>query len=213
MHPGAALPLLRHGAGQPGLRDPRRGHGLSRARASIRWPMLQAVPRSAARRCTACRPCSSPSSTIRDFARVRPVARLRTGIMAGSPCPIEVMKRVVARDAHARGDHRLRHDRDQPGQLPERRPTIRSSGASSTVGRIQPHLEVKIVDADGPHRAARARRASCCTRGYSVMRATGTTRSSTRRGDRRRRLDAHRRPRRRSTPRATATSSAASRTW
>ncbi|MGX0979877.1 acyl-CoA synthetase (AMP-forming)/AMP-acid ligase II [Bradyrhizobium japonicum] len=45
---------------------------------------------------------------------------LRTGIMAGAPCPIEVMKRVNNRDEHARGHHRLRHDRDQSGQLPER---------------------------------------------------------------------------------------------
>ncbi len=47
------------------------------------------------------------------------LSTLRTGIMAGSPCPIEVMKRVVS-DMHMSRDHdRLRHDRDQPGQLPE----------------------------------------------------------------------------------------------
>ena len=56
------------------------------------------------------------------------LSSLRTGIMAGAPCPIEVMKRVNRRDEHARGDHRLRHDRDQPGQFPERAPTIRWSG-------------------------------------------------------------------------------------
>ncbi len=37
---------------------------------------------------------------------------LRTGIMAGSPCPIEVMKKVQSHDEHERGHHRLRHDRD-----------------------------------------------------------------------------------------------------
>ena len=58
------------------------------------------------------------------------LSSLRTGIMAGSPCPIEVMRRVVGRDAHGRGHHRLRHDRDQPGQLPELAPTTRSSAAS-----------------------------------------------------------------------------------
>ena len=58
------------------------------------------------------------------------LSSLRTGIMAGSPCPIEVMRRVVERDAHERGHHRLRHDRDQPGQLPELESTIRSSDGS-----------------------------------------------------------------------------------
>ena len=52
---------------------------------------------SAARRSTACRRCSSPSSTTRDFGDVRPVSSLRTGIMAGSPCPVEVMRKVVDR--------------------------------------------------------------------------------------------------------------------
>jgi fatty-acyl-CoA synthase len=51
-------------------------------------------------------------------------------------------------DAHARGHHRLRHDRDQPGELPERAPTTPLDKRVSTVGQVQPHLEVKIVDPD-----------------------------------------------------------------
>ena len=97
------------------------------------------------------------------------LSSLRTGIMAGSPCPIEVMKRVVERDAHARGHDRLRHDRDQPGQLPDARPTIRWSSASARVGRIHPHLEVKIVDAEG-RIVPPGTPGELCTRGYSVMR-------------------------------------------
>ena len=69
---------------------------------------------SAAPACTACPRCSSPSSGLADFASYD-LSTLRTGIMAGSPCPVEVMKRVVARDAHVRGGHLLRHDRDLPG--------------------------------------------------------------------------------------------------
>ena len=43
---------------------------------------------------------------------------LRTGIMAGAPCPIEVMRRVVS-EMHSACDHNLvRDDRDQPGELP-----------------------------------------------------------------------------------------------
>ncbi|GAB1424014.1 hypothetical protein MASR2M16_12480 [Thauera terpenica] len=48
------------------------------------------------------------------------LASLRTGIMAGSPCPIEVMRRVIDNYEHGRSDDRLRHDRDFAGQLPER---------------------------------------------------------------------------------------------
>ena len=95
---------------------------------------------------------------------------LRTGIMAGSPCPIEVMKRVVDQMHMTRDHHRLRHDRDQPGQLPEldRRPA-RTSASPPSAGAAAPR---------GQDRRPRDRRASCraatpgelCTRGYSVMR-------------------------------------------
>ncbi len=47
------------------------------------------------------------------------LSSLRTGVMAGAPCPIEVMRRVVDPDAHAPGDDRIRHDRNLAGQLPE----------------------------------------------------------------------------------------------
>ena len=57
---------------------------------------LQAVAgRALHRRCTACRRCSSPTGTLPDFADYD-LSSLRTGIMAGSPCPVEVMKRVIA---------------------------------------------------------------------------------------------------------------------
>ena len=94
LHPRALLPLLRHGAGQSCLRHPSRLHGLARARASIRWRCWRRWRRSAAPACMACRPCSSPSSIIPDFAKFD-LSSLRTGIMAGQPCPIEVMKRCT----------------------------------------------------------------------------------------------------------------------
>ena len=56
------------------------------------------------------------------------LSSLRTGIMAGSPCPVEVMKRVVDRDAHGRGDHLLRHDRDLAGVDADPPPTTTSTG-------------------------------------------------------------------------------------
>ena len=95
LHPGAVLPLLRDGDGQPRLHDARRVHGRPRRRRSSRGAVLEAVQRGALhRRSTACRRCSSPSSTTRDFATFD-LSSLRTGIMAGSPCPVEVMRRVI----------------------------------------------------------------------------------------------------------------------
>ena len=150
--------------------------------------------RSAARRSTACRRCSSPSSTTRDFADVRPhdAAHRDHGRLAVPGRGHAPRRR---RDAHGRGDHLLRHDRDVAGVDADDAPTTRSSAASSTVGRVHPHVEIKIVDpATGARRRA-ASPASCCTRGYSRDARLLGRRRAHRRGDRRRRLDAHRRPR------------------
>ena len=88
------------------------------------------------------------------------LSSLRTGIMAGSPCPIAVMRRVVDRDAHARGHDLLRHDRNQPRQFPERprRParTARQHGRPDPSARAgQDHRR------RWAHDAARHGRASC----------------------------------------------------
>ena len=95
------------------------------------------------------------------------LASLRTGIMAGSPCPIATMREVISR-MHMRevtiaygmtetSPVSFQTGRDDP--LDER---------VSTVGRIQPHLEVKIVDAEGAV-VPRGTQGELCTRGYSVM--------------------------------------------
>ena len=153
------------------------------AEASIRWRRCEAV---AEERCTAL--YGVPTMFIAEldhpeFAQVRP-ASLRTGIMAGAPCPIEVMKQVQSADAHARGHDRLRHDRDlaRVNQCATDDPLERRV---STVGRVQPHLEVKIVDAEGSV-VPRGETGELCTRGYSVMHgywndAEKTARRSTRR--------------------------------
>ena len=133
----------------------------SRRRSSTRGRRWR---RSQAERCTALH--GVPTMFIAElgdpeFARFD-LSTLRTGIMAGSPCPVEVMKQVVDADAHGRGDDLLRHDRDLAGLLPDARPTTRSRSGSATVGRVHPHVECKIVDpATGAGRAARRRRASC----------------------------------------------------
>ncbi|MBI2309090.1 MAG: AMP-binding protein [Rhodocyclales bacterium] len=92
---------------------------------------------------------------------------LRTGIMAGSPCPIEVMKRVI-------GEMHMREVTIAYG-MTETSPVSFQSGVDdpverrvSTVGRVQPHCEVKIVDAEG-RIVPRGMPGELCTRGYSVM--------------------------------------------
>ena len=92
---------------------------------------------------------------------------LRTGIMAGSPCPIEVMKRVI-------GKMNMAEVTIAYG-MTETSPVSFQSGTDdpidrrvSTVGRIQPHLEVKIVDTEG-RIVPRGTPGELCTRGYSVM--------------------------------------------
>jgi fatty-acyl-CoA synthase len=101
-----------------------------------------------------------------DFARFD-LSSLRTGIMAGSPCPIEVMRKVVDR-MHMR-DVTIAYG------MTETSPVSFQSATDdplerrvSTVGRIHPHLEVKIVDAEG-RVVPRGQPGELCTRGYSVM--------------------------------------------
>lgn len=101
-----------------------------------------------------------------DFARFN-LTSLRTGIMAGSPCPIEVMKRVVTQMNMS--EVTIAYG------MTETSPVSFQSGADdplerrvATVGRIHPHLEVKIVDAKGQTTSI-GESGELCTRGYSVM--------------------------------------------
>jgi len=102
-----------------------------------------------------------------DLAR-HDLSSLRTGIMAGAPCPIETMRKVIARMHMSQVTIAYGMTETSPisfqSSLDE--PLERRV---STVGRIQPHLEVKIVDAAGrvvPVGTA----GELCTRGYAVMR-------------------------------------------
>jgi fatty-acyl-CoA synthase len=101
-----------------------------------------------------------------DFAK-HDLSSLRRGIMAGAPCPIEVMKEVAAKmnmgeitiayGMTETSPVSFQSSRDDPLEL-----------RVSTVGRIQPHLEVKIVDTAGKV-VPRGEAGELCTRGYSVM--------------------------------------------
>jgi fatty-acyl-CoA synthase len=101
-----------------------------------------------------------------DFAKYD-LSRLRTGIMAGSPCPIETMKRVVAK-------MNLREITIAYGMTETSPVSFQSSTTdpldkrTTTVGQIQPHLEVKLVDPLGEIVPV-GETGELCTRGYSVM--------------------------------------------
>ena len=189
--PVPALSLLRHGDGQPDVGRLRCHHGLSRARPSTRWRCCARSRRSAARCSTACPPCSSPSSTIRS-SRASTSRRFSTGTMAGSPCPIEVMRRVI-------GEMHMEEVTIAYG-MTETSPVSFQSATDdpierrvSTVGRVHPHVEVKVVNQDG-RVVPSGVTAELLTRGYSVMRGYWNDEDKTRESHRRRGLDAHRRP-------------------
>jgi fatty-acyl-CoA synthase len=95
------------------------------------------------------------------------LSMLRTGIMAGAPCPIETMKRVVSQMNMAEVTIAYGMTETSPVsfQTTTDDPLERRV---STVGRIHPHLEVKVVDPEG-RIVPRGVSGELCTRGYSVM--------------------------------------------
>ena len=96
------------------------------------------------------------------------LSTLRTGIMAGSPCPTAVMQRVVS-------DMHLSEITIAYGMTETSPVSCQSSTDTpldkrvSTVGTVQPHLEVKIVNPDTGEVVAPGQSGELCTRGYSVM--------------------------------------------
>ena len=103
---------------------------------------------------------------LEDFDRFD-LSSLRTGVMAGAPCPVEVMRQVVERmhmsgvtNAYGMTETSPVSFQTDPDDSLERR--------VATIGRVQPHLEVKAIDAEG-RITARGVPGEFCTRGYSVM--------------------------------------------
>ena len=131
------------------------------------WPRWRRWPRSAAPLSTACPPCSLPSWPSPTSTRFD-LSSLRTGIMAGSPCPVEVMKQVVARWAW---EVTICYGMTEtsPVSTQTSGPPTPSIAASSTVGQVHPHVEVKVVDPDYWFDRAAGTAGELCTRGYSVM--------------------------------------------
>jgi len=95
------------------------------------------------------------------------LSHLRTGIMAGAPCPIEVMRKVITKMNMSQVTIAY--------GMTETSPVSFQSATNdplekrvATVGRIHPHVQVKIVDEHG-HVVPRGTSGELCTRGYSVM--------------------------------------------
>jgi fatty-acyl-CoA synthase len=96
------------------------------------------------------------------------LSSLRTGIMAGSPCPVETMRRVVA--------EMNMEDVTICYGMTETSPVSTQTGADdtlekrvSTVGKAHPHVEVKVIDPSTGAVVPRGEPGEFCTRGYSIM--------------------------------------------
>jgi fatty-acyl-CoA synthase len=96
------------------------------------------------------------------------LSNLRTGIMAGSPCPVEVMKQVIDRMGMTEVSICYGMTETSPVSTQTRRDDSLDRRVS-TVGQVGPHLEVKIVDPETGYTVPRGEPGELCTRGYSVM--------------------------------------------
>ena len=96
------------------------------------------------------------------------LSTLRTGIMAGSPCPIEVMKRVVS--AMNLSEITIAYGMTETSPVSCQSSTDTPLDKRvSTVGKVQPHLEVKIISPETGEVVEPGQSGELCTRGYSVM--------------------------------------------
>jgi fatty-acyl-CoA synthase len=144
-------------------------HGAAMVYPAAAFDPLSVLETVVAERCTALH--GVPTMFIAELEHPRfaefDLSSLRTGIMAGAPCPVEIMRRVIDKMhmhaitiAYGMTETSPVSFQSTPDDSLERR--------VSTVGRVLPHIEVKIVDEQGnvtPHGA----RGELFTRGYSVM--------------------------------------------
>jgi len=96
------------------------------------------------------------------------LSSLRTGIMAGSPCPVEVMKQVIERMSMTEVGICYGMTETSPVST-QTRADDSVDRRVSTVGRVGPHLEVKVIDPETGRTVPRGTPGELCTRGYSVM--------------------------------------------
>jgi fatty-acyl-CoA synthase len=102
-----------------------------------------------------------------DFASYD-LSTLRTGIMAGSPCPVEVMKRVVS-EMHMEEVTICYGMTETSPVSTQTRADDDMERRVSTVGRVHPHVEIKVIDPESGLVLPRGAHGELCTRGYCVM--------------------------------------------
>jgi fatty-acyl-CoA synthase len=96
------------------------------------------------------------------------LSHLRTGIMAGAPCPVEVMKRCVS-EMHM-GEVGIAYGMTETSPVScQTRADDDLGRRTATVGRVHPHVEIKIIDPETGKTVERGAPGEMCTRGYSVM--------------------------------------------
>ena len=96
------------------------------------------------------------------------LSSLRTGIMAGSPCPVEVMKQVIDRMGMSEVSIAYGMTETSPVST-QTRVDDSIERRVATVGRVGPHIEVKVIDPATGLTVPRGAPGELCTRGYSVM--------------------------------------------
>ncbi|HET7533014.1 MAG TPA: AMP-binding protein, partial [Nocardioidaceae bacterium] len=102
-----------------------------------------------------------------DFASYD-LSSLRTGVMAGSICPVEVMKRCVG-DMNMEGVSICYGMTETSPVSTQTRSDDDLERRTATIGRVHPHVEIKIVDPATGETVERGVTGELCTRGYSVM--------------------------------------------
>ena len=144
-------------------------HGSAIVFPSEAFEPLAVLETVAAEKCTALHGVPTMFIAVLDHPRFAEfdLSSLRTGIMAGSPCPIEVMKRVVAQMHMDEVTIAYGMTETSPVSFQSHTDTPLEKKVS-TVGRIHPHVEVKIVDPQG-RIVPRGETGELLTRGYSVM--------------------------------------------
>jgi len=96
------------------------------------------------------------------------LSSLRTGIMAGSPCPVEVMNAVIRR-MHLEGMEIAYGMTETSPVSTQTRLNAPVDKRVATVGQVHPHVEIKIIDPDTGETVERGVAGEFCTRGYNVM--------------------------------------------
>jgi fatty-acyl-CoA synthase len=145
-------------------------HGATIVYPSDGFDPLTVLETVQAERCTGLH--GVPTMFIAELAHPRfaefDLSSLRTGIMAGSPCPIEVMKKVVS-DMHM-AEVTIAYGMTETSPVSCQSTTGTPLGMRvATVGLVQPHLEIKVIDVASGETVPIGVTGEFCTKGYSVM--------------------------------------------